>query len=118
MKLHSDLIRKLADMMLEGYIAEKDPVVTKLKRVVDAIKSNDWSRAKTFLDEQLRIPMTERKNWYKNIPALKGIWDVYSEAIRLIDVKDPAAAEKVTEIIDTLKKNEKEISTALQGLVQ
>ena len=116
MKTCSDLIRKIAVIMLEGYTAEKDPVVVKLNRVIDAIKGNDWNRAKTFLDEQLKIPMTERKNWYKDIPALRSIWDTYSEAIRLIGTKDPTAAEKVLEIIDTLKKHEKEISLALQGL--
>jgi hypothetical protein len=109
LKLHSDLLKKIAEIIL-GYKADNDPAVKKLKNILELLNRSEWDRAKTLLNApDLKKTMELRSQWYKDIPKLRDLDDAFSEAVRLINYKNPATTDRINQVINLLKSAEKEI---------
>ncbi len=111
LKPQSELIKKLAEIMIEGYTADRDPAVVKLKKIVELIQAGKWFNAQNLIKApDLKTNMMGRKEWYQNVPSLKDVGDTYEKTIDLIERANPKSVEAINKIIDALKKSEKEIN--------
>jgi hypothetical protein len=115
MKFKFELLKKYAERLLNGYQSEKDPAIIKLKKIKDAIERDNWVAAENFINAiDLRTTMENRKLWFKDIRALKGLYEAYEGAKDLINKKQKLnAINLVSRIIAAFGKAENEIN-ALQ----
>jgi polyhydroxyalkanoate synthesis regulator phasin len=106
-------IRKLASIILGDYTVDKDPAFKKIQDALVAAGRNDWSRAQAFLSQVGQAIETKERGYKEKVPALKGLRETYQQAMDLCKEQNPAAVEKLTILVDTLKKTEKEVNNIM-----
>jgi hypothetical protein len=106
----STQIRKFAEFIVADYTLDKDPSYKKITDALVAAGRNDWNRAQTFLSQAGQAIETKERGYKEKIPALKGLYETYKQSMELCKEQNPAAVEKLTILVDTLKKTEKDIN--------
>jgi hypothetical protein len=106
----STQIRKLAEFIIADYTLEKDPSYKKITDALVAAGRNDWPRAQAFLSQAGQAIETKERGYKEKIPALKGLYETYKQALEFCKEQNPAAVEKLTILVDTLRKTEKDIN--------
>lgn len=109
----SSPVKELAELILADYTLEKDPSYKKITDALVAAGRNDFSRAKAFLYQVGHAIETKEQGYKEKIPALRGIYDLYKDAMNLCDEENSAAVEKLTILVDTLKKTEKDVNKVM-----
>lgn len=109
----ASLIRKLAEIIVGDYTLEKDPAFKKISDALVAAGKGDYNRASSFLYQVSQAIETKESGYKEKIPALKGLTDTYKQAVALCKEQNPAAVERLTELVSTLKKTEADINKAL-----
>jgi hypothetical protein len=103
-------LRKLAELIEADYTLEKDPSYKKITDALVAAGRNDWNRAQAFLSQVGQAVETKEQGYKEKIPALRGLYETYRQALDFCKEQNPAAIEKITILVDTLKKTEKDVN--------
>jgi len=118
-KTKASLIRKLAELMVESYRLEKDPLVINLNKVILAMKKNppDWKEAEKWITNYLvETTIKSRAVSYSSLPAFKDLEKLYKDAVQEVKAQDlNGAFADITKIIDAHEKSQQEIDK-LQGV--